>query len=117
MTVPERIDREAVPCSVCGAVPTEACDFPDGPAPMVDDNGAQRRVVHAARYAETLPPEDRPAFWARAVEDYMSAELARMDEAEKVAVQDIPQESPAGEPGHGVQSAPGSTNQLTNERF
>jgi hypothetical protein len=55
--------------------------FPGGPAPMVNDNGVRRRVVHAARYAETLPKEERAAFWEGAVQRYMATELALMSAA------------------------------------
>lgn len=73
-------DRESIGCTVCGAEPGQACEFPDGPAPMVNDNGVLRRVVHAARYAATLPKEERAAFWENAVERYVSTELALMNE-------------------------------------
>ena len=75
-------DRESFKCVVCGSDPGQACTFPDGPAPMVDDNGEQRRVVHAARYAMTLTPEQRAAFWEGAVGRYLSTELALMAEAQ-----------------------------------
>jgi len=75
------IDREAVECDLCRARPGEACEFADGPAPLVDDNGIQRRAVHAARYAASLPPEERGPFWENAVDSYLSAELERMNAA------------------------------------
>lgn len=73
------VDREAAECTACRAQPGEACEFVDGPAPMVDDNGTRRRAVHAARYAASLPPKDRGPFWENAVESYLSAELERMN--------------------------------------
>ena len=76
----EPIDREAVECPLCWAQPGQACDFVDGPAPTVDDNGT-RRAVHAARYAASLPPEERGPFWENAVDSYLSAELERMNAA------------------------------------
>lgn len=73
-------DRESVQCDVCGSEPGEPCVFPDGPAPpMVEDGGMRRRVVHAARYAKTLSPDQRAAFWENAVERYITTELALMD--------------------------------------
>lgn len=72
-------DRESVHCTVCGAEPGEACEFPGGPAPMVVEDGISRRVVHAARYAELLPANERAAFWEGAVERYMAGELALMN--------------------------------------
>lgn len=72
-------DRESAACRVCGSEPGEPCAFPDGPAPMVNDNGVQRRVVHAARYAASLPEEERAAFWEAAVERYLTTELALMN--------------------------------------
>lgn len=76
-----KIDREAVECTLCRAQPGEACEFVDGPAPMVDDNGTKRRAVHATRYAASLPPEERKRFWESAVDSYLSAELERMNAA------------------------------------
>ncbi len=80
------VDRESVECSQCGAQPSEACEFVDGPAPIVDDNGIKRRGVHAARYAASLPPEERGQFWATAVESYLAKELWLMAEAENAAI-------------------------------
>lgn len=74
------IDRESVGCTVCGATPGDPCDFNGSPAPMVNDDGVQRRSVHAARYAESLPPEARNAFWETAVESYLTKELALIAE-------------------------------------
>lgn len=42
-----------------------------------------RRVVHAARYAETLPPGDRGAFWSTAVEKYLATKLAAITAKER----------------------------------
>lgn len=75
---------ESVQCPFCGSAQGEACIFTDGPAPFVDGGDGPRRVVHAARYAESLPPEERQAFWRGAVERYMAIELAAMDEAKGV---------------------------------
>lgn len=76
-----KIDREAVECDLCRARPGEACEFVDGPAPMVDDNGTKRRAVHATRYAASLPPEERGPFWGNAVDSYLSTELEHMNAA------------------------------------
>jgi hypothetical protein len=46
---------------------------------MVVEDGISRRVVHAARYAELLPANERAAFWEGAVERYMAGELALMN--------------------------------------
>lgn len=85
MTVHEptdtKIDRESVECILCRAQPGQACVFADGPAPIVDDTATRRRAVHAARYAETLPPDQRGPFWEDAVERYLSTELERMNAA------------------------------------
>jgi hypothetical protein len=79
-----KIDREAVECTWCQAQPAQPCEFTDGPAPMVDDNGVKRRGVHATRYAASLPtPEERSRFWESAIEGYLSKELALMNAAEE----------------------------------
>ncbi len=75
-------DREAVRCPHCGANPDEACDFPNGGPWTVVENGVERRVVHAVRYAQTLPQDERAEFWATATERYMSEQLAALSTPE-----------------------------------
>ena len=74
------VDRESVPCPFCGAAIGEPCDFPSGEPWIVVENGVERRTVHAARYAKTLPEADVAAFWETAVETYLSTELAALGE-------------------------------------
>lgn len=72
--------RESVGCPFCGADPQQPCDFNGEPAPEVNDNGVMRRAVHAARYAQTLPEDERQAFWGSAVDKYLTTELGLMDQ-------------------------------------
>ena len=75
-------DRESVRCPFCGAEPGQACAFwtDSGKPWMVLEDGVERRVVHAARYALTLPSNDRQEFWETAVEKYLATELAALGE-------------------------------------
>lgn len=72
-------NRETVKCPVCGVEIGKPCDFNGKPAPEVNDNGVMRRVVHAGRYAQTLPENERSEFWESAIEKYLSTELGLMN--------------------------------------
>jgi hypothetical protein len=75
------MDRESVVCPLCFAAVGEPCEFPEGPPWTVFDDGIQRRVVHAGRYAETLPQDERAGFWRGAVGGYLNEQLtARTEE-------------------------------------
>lgn len=69
-------DRETVACPVCAAASGEPCDFSPGKPRMVVENGVERRVVHAGRYAQTLPEGEAAAFWGTAVDKYFAENLA-----------------------------------------
>jgi len=73
------MNRETVPCPHCVADPGEPCVFPEGEPWTVVEDGIERRTVHAGRYALTLAPEDRRAFWSTALDKYLSDELAALD--------------------------------------
>lgn len=72
------VDRESVACPVCGVQSGEPCDFLGATPWMVNENGVERRTVHAGRYALSLPDDQRSAFWENAVETYLSQELAAL---------------------------------------
>lgn len=71
--------RETVFCVVCAAAVGEPCSFPAGQPMVTDEDGTERRAVHADRYAKTLPPEQRAAFWENAIESYLAHELASLE--------------------------------------
>jgi hypothetical protein len=73
--------REFVACPFCGSEPGQACIFPEREPWTVIENGMPRRTVHAARYAETLSADERPAFWENAVGEYIAHELEALDSA------------------------------------
>lgn len=68
--------RETPDCPVCTAAPGEPCEFSE-PQPLKPDGS---RPVHAARYAMTLPESERAQFWEGAIERYLSARLAEIEE-------------------------------------
>lgn len=72
------MNRETVNCRVCGAAAGEPCYFDGQPPGTVVENGVERRAVHAARYARTLPQGERAAFWETAVERYLAERLAAL---------------------------------------
>jgi len=72
------MDRETVPCSWCRAQVGEPCYFGDSPPWTVVEDGEERRVVHAARYARTLPEDARQEFWRNGVDRYLSEQLAAL---------------------------------------
>lgn len=72
--------RETVFCVICAAAVGEPCSFPAGqPTMVIDEDGTERRAVHADRYAKTLPPDQRAAFWENAIESYFARELASLE--------------------------------------
>ena len=69
------MNRETVDCPVCGMKAGEPCDFLGAEPWMTKEDGEERRVVHAGRYARTLPVDEQGAFWETAVESYLSTAL------------------------------------------
>lgn len=77
------MNRETVFCPHCGAEPGQPCIFVDTPPWTVVEDGEERRVVHAARYAQTLTEDERQKFWEGAVDKYLSEQLAALKEADR----------------------------------
>lgn len=70
------MERDTVFCPLCGSPPGTRCDFPGLTPPPVVEDGESRRAVHAARYADTLLPDERSQFWENAVSAYLTQQLA-----------------------------------------
>jgi hypothetical protein len=61
------VNPELVACGACGAIADEPCHDLNK---TITENGVTRRAVHADRKAASLPPKERAAFWAEAVDRY-----------------------------------------------
>jgi len=70
--------RETVDCPVCGSKAGDPCDFLGAEPWMTKEDGEERRVVHAGRYALTLPADEQATFWETAVEGYLAKELTAL---------------------------------------
>ena len=72
------MNREILPCPACGAAIGAPCDFGTEPPWTIVEDGEERRVVHAARYALTLPEAEVAAFWDGAIDKYLAEQLAAL---------------------------------------